>query len=136
MRALKICLWIVGIFFLTGLVGLFLPDAVWVSIVQFFGVEAAAFTDFPLAEYMLRACLAMSAIIGVYLIVMALDPAKYKVLIPLTGLALMSLGLVCLLSGLLSAMPAKWFIADSFSCMLPGTMIIVFWQTAKLTGTK
>lgn len=136
MRGLKICLWIVGIFFLLGVGGLFLPDPAWVSIVEFFGVESSGFTNSPLAEYMLRACLAMAAIIGVYLIALALHPVKYPALIPITGLALILLGLVCLASGLLSAMPAKWFMADSLSCLLPGVLVLVFWQKAKLSSTK
>lgn len=132
MRALKICLWITGILFLLGGVGLFLPDSVWVAIIEFFGVESSSLVNSPLAEYMLRAALAMTFIMGVFLVVLALFPVKYWALIPFTGLALLFLGVACAVSGLVSAMPATWFLGDSLSCLVLGALILLFWQRVKI----
>jgi len=131
MRGLKICLWVSGVMFLLGGIGLFLPDPTWVCIVEFFGVESTALTDSPLAEYMLRAGLAMCFMIGVFLIALGLRPVKYAGLIPFSGLAILLLGLACAVSGVVAGMPVMWILGDSLSCLILGALILVFWKMAK-----
>ena len=135
MRGLKICLWVAGVLFLLGAAGIFLPDPAWVSIVEFFGGESSDLAYSPLSEYLLRVALAMSFLMGVYLVVLALQPMKYPVLIPFTGLALLFLGLACGVSGVLAAMPVLWFMGDSLSCLVLGVLILLFWQKAKVDRT-
>lgn len=135
MRALKVCLSVSGVLFLLGAVGLFLPDSMWVSILNFFGDESSDLSYSPVGEYLIRVSLAMSSMIGVYLIVLALHPMKYPVLIPVTGLALLFLGVVCGVSGLVAAMPTMWFMGDSLSCLVLGILILLFWQKAKVSQT-
>jgi len=133
MRALKICLWIAGVLWLLSLIGVFLPISAWESVGKFFGAEPLGLVDSPLFVYMIRVGLAMAAAIGVYLIILALNPMKYPVLVPFTGLAGIFIGIVCGITGLLTAMPALWFLGDSLSCFIGGVLILIFWQKAKKT---
>ena len=131
MRALKICLWIAGILCLLSIFGIFLPIAAWESIAKFFGTDSLGLPDSPLVEYMVRLGSAMFVATGVYLIILALHPMKYPVLIPFTGLAGLFLGMVCGITGLVAEMPPLWFLGDSLSCLVLGILILLFWQKAK-----
>jgi hypothetical protein len=132
MRSLKICLWIAAIGCLLSVVGVFLPLSVFESFAKIFGVPA--FPDSPLFVYAVRVSSAMAVATGVYLIILALDPMKYPVLIPFTGLASIFLGVVCGIAGLAAGMAPMWFLGDSLSCLVMGVLILVFWQQAKQTS--
>lgn len=133
MRALKICLWIAGILCLLSVFGIFLPVSSLESIAKVFGVES--FPDSPLVLYVVRVMLATDVATGVYLIILALHPMKYPVLIPFTGLAAVFLGLVCGITGLIAAMPPMWFLGDFLGCLVLGILIVLFWQKAKVNQT-
>ncbi len=133
MRGLKICLWIAGVACLLSIFGVFLPVSMWESIAKFFGVESLHLPDSPLVEYVVRVGSAMSVAMGVYLIILALHPTKYPVLVPFTGLAAVFLGMVCGITGLVVGMPPLWFLGDSLSCLVLGILILVFWRQAKKT---
>ena len=135
MRALKICLWIAGILCLLSISGMFLPVSAWESFLRFFGHESFNLPNSPLFEYAVRVGSAMAVATGVYLIILALHPMKYPVLIPFTGLAAIFLGVVCGVTGLVAAMPLLWFMGDSLSCLVLGILILVFWQKIKTNQT-
>ena len=135
MRALKICLWIAAIMCLLSVFGMFLPISAWESIAKFFGAESFHLPESPLVEYVVRVGSAMAVATGVYLIILALHPMKYPVLIPFTGLASVFLGVVCGITGLVVAMPPLWFLGDFLSCLVLGILILVFWQKAKANQT-
>jgi hypothetical protein len=130
MRALKICLWIAGILCLLSVFGMFLPISACESIAKFFGGDS--FPDSPMVLYAVRVMSADYVATGVYLIILALCPMKYPVLIPFTGLAAVFLGVVFGITGLIAAMPPMWFLGDSLSCLVLGSLILVFWQKAKV----
>ena len=132
MRALKICLWIAAILCLLSVVGMFLPVSAWEPISGFFGVESFHPPHSPLVEYMLRVASATYVAIGVYLIILALHPMKYPVLIPFTGMASIFMGVVCGINGLIAVMPGLWFLGDSLGCLIFGILILAFWQKAKV----
>ena len=136
MRALKICLWIAGILCLLSIGGMFLPHSAWESIVKFFGAESlhqaiVQIPDSPLVEYAVRVGSATYVAVGVYLIILALHPMKYPVLIPFTGLAAVFLGLVCGITGLAVGMSPVWFLGDTLSCVIVGVLILVSWKQVK-----
>jgi hypothetical protein len=128
MRGLKICLWIAGILCLL-VVGLFLPLSAYESITGFFGIETLP--DSPLIMYAIRTVSATFIGIGAFFIILALNPVKYGVLVPFSGLAAVFIGVVCMITGLAVGMPALWFLGDSLSCLVLGVLILVFWQKAK-----
>jgi hypothetical protein len=109
-----------------------LPMSALESFAKAFGTQA--FPDSPLFVYVTRVVSAMAVATGVYLIILALHPMKYPVLIPFTGLAAIFLGVVCGITGLaVVGMSALWFVGDSLSCLIVGGLILVFWQQAKQT---
>jgi hypothetical protein len=132
MRGLKICLLITGILCLLAVVGLFLPLSAFESITAFFGIETLP--DSPLIMYAIRVVSAMNVGIGVFFIILALNPVKYGVIVPFSGIVSVLLGVVCGITGSAVGMPAKWFLGDSLSCLVLGVLILVFWQKAKQTA--
>ncbi|MFC1739086.1 hypothetical protein ACFL1G_08570 [Planctomycetota bacterium] len=135
MRALKVCLWIAGILCLLSAFGMFLPISAWESIAKYFGIESLHLPDSPLVEYAVRVMSATYAGVGVFFVILALDPMKYGVMIPFTGLAAMCLGVVCGITGLVVSMPVLWFLGDFVSCTVLGVLILVFWRQAKMAGS-
>ncbi len=133
MRGLKICLWITGILCLLSVVGLFLSISAFESIAGFFGIETLP--DSPLVIYVIRTMSATFAGIGVFFIILALNPVKYGVIVPFSGLTAVFIGVVCLVTGLGVGMPAVWFLGDFLSCAVLGVLILVFWQKAKKTAS-
>ena len=131
MRALKICLWIAGILCLLSGFGMFLPISALESIAKLFGIESLHIPDSPLVEYAVRVMSAMAVAMGVYLIILALNPMKYGIMVPFTGLASVFLGVVCGITGLVVGMYPLWFLGDSLSCLVLGVLILVFWRQAK-----
>ncbi len=132
MRALKICLWIAGVGCLLSVFGIFLPMPVFESIAKFFGIELLP--DSPLLVYAVRLMSATYAAVGVFFIILALDPMKYGVMVPFSGLGAVFVGVVCAIAGLSTAMPLWWFLGDSLSCLVLGVLILVYWQQAKQTS--
>jgi len=132
MRALKICLWIAGVGCLLSVFGMFLPMLVFESIAKFFGIESLP--DSPLLVYAVRLMSATYAAVGVFFIILALDPMKYGVMVPFSGVGAVFVGVVCAIAGLLTAMPLWGFLGDSLSCLVLGVLILVFWRQAKQTS--
>ena len=125
MRALKICLWIAGFACLLSVFGMFLPVSAWESIAKFFGIESLP--DSPLFMYAVRLMSGTYAAVGVFFVILALDPMKYGVMVPFSGLGAVFVGVVCAIAGLLTEMPLWWFLGDSLSCLVLGVLILVFW---------
>ena len=134
MRALKICLWIAGVLCLLSVFGMFLPISVWQSIAKVFGVQLVL-PDSPLVEYAVRLMSATYVAVGVYLVILALNPMKYGIMVPFTGIAAVLLGVVCMITGVIVKMPVMWFLGDAIPCIVLGFLIVVFWQRAKLAHT-
>jgi len=132
MRALKICLWIAGIGCLLSVFGMFLPVSAWESIAKAFGIEP--FPDSPQFMYGVRLMSGTYAAVGVFFVILALRPMKYGVMVPFSGLGALFVGVVCAITGLLTAMPLWWFLGDSLSCLVLGVLILVFWRQAKQTA--
>jgi len=132
MRALKICLWIAGIGCLLSLFGMVLPVSLWESIARFFGIESSP--DSPQFIYAIRVGSGTYAGVGIFFIILALDPLKYGVMVPFSGLGAVFVGVVCAIAGLLTKMAFWWFMGDSLSCLVLGVLILVFWQQAKKTA--
>ncbi|MCP4611814.1 MAG: hypothetical protein GY845_24185 [Planctomycetes bacterium] len=131
MRALKICLWLAGIACLLSLFGTVLPASSWQSLAKYVGVES--FPEAPQFIYAIRVGSGTYVGVGVFFIILALAPLKYGVMVPFAALGALFVGVVCLIAGLITAMPFWWFMGDSLSCLVLGVLILVFWQQAKKT---
>ena len=130
MRGLKVCLWIAAVGCLLSVFGMFLPLSVWESIAKAFDVQLVL-PDSPLFVYAIRLMSATYAAVGVYLVILALHPTKYGVMVPFTALAAVFLGVVCAITGMVVGMPVLWFLGDSLSCAVLGVLIVVFWRQAR-----
>ena len=129
MRALKIVLWVTGILCLLSVVGMFLPVSAFEPIAKFFGVESLP--DSPVVEYAIRAMSATYAGVGIFFIILALNPAKYGVMVPFSGLCSIFIGAVCAITGIVVRMPVLWYLGDSLPCLVLGVLILVFWRQAR-----
>ena len=134
MRGLKICLWVAGIACLTSVAGLILPVSAWEAIGEAFGIESLP--NSPEFMYAARLLSAMSGATGVFLIILALDPLKYGIMVPFAGVASICLGVVCGIAGSVVAMPTWWYLGDSLSCLVLGALMLVFWKHASQTAAK
>ncbi len=129
MRGLKVCLWVAAVACLMSVVGVFMPVSAWESVAKTFGVESLPNT--PVCEYMTRLMLATYGAIGVYLIILALRPLDYGIMVPFTAVSSIVLGAVCMVTGITSGMPVQWFLGDSLPCLIIGALVLVFWKKAK-----
>ena len=132
MKALKICLWLTGIVCLLSVIGIVAPLKNIQWFMGLFGIESLP--DSPLFLYMLRLVCATWAGIGVFFIILALNPLCYGVLVPLSGLFLIFVGAVCGVVGFMIKMPFKWYAGDLLSCVVLGLLILIFYQKAKNAG--
>jgi len=129
MRALRVVLCVTGILCLLSVVGIFLPVSAFESIAKFFGVESIP--DSPVVKYAVRAICATYVGVGIFFIILALDPAKYGVMVPFSGLCSIFVGVVCAITGIAVRMPALWYLGDSVPCLVLGVLILVFWRQAR-----
>lgn len=130
MFGLKSCLWIAGIACLISVCTMFfLPLSSWETIAKHFGVESLP--DTPVFVYVARLTSAMWTMIGVFFIILALNPIKYDVMIPFAGLAMVFLGMVCWVTGLVMEMPSRLVLTDSLSGIVLGTLIFALWKKTK-----
>jgi hypothetical protein len=101
------------------------------SIWSTFGIESLP--DSPQFMYAVRLLTATYGAVGVFFVILALDPAKYGVMVPFAGIASVFLGVVCGIAGPAAEMPTWWFLGDSLSCLVLGVLILVFWRQAGQT---
>ena len=132
MRALKICLWAGAAACLLLVFGLFLSISMLESIARTFGMDS--FPDTPVIVYAVRVTSATYVAIGAFFLILALDPIKYGVLVPFSGVAAVFLGIVCFVYGLLAGMSFIWFAGDGLFCMAFGVLTLVFWRRAVAEG--
>jgi hypothetical protein len=128
MRALKTCLWIVGLICLLAALGLFLPMSVLESLANAFGNEA--FPDSPAFAYTIRGLCATYVAAGVFLIILARSPMKYGVMVPFAGAAAIFVGVACGVAGVATRVPPMWFLGDLVSSTLAGILILLLWRRA------
>ncbi len=132
MRGLKICLWVAGVVCVLSVIGIFLPMSVWEWFGRAFGIDLAL-PEGPVWTYAVRLMSATYGVIGVYLLILALDPMKYGVMVPFTGIAALFVGICAGIVGLAAGMPALWFLGDCISCTVMGILVLVFWKRACAT---
>ena len=133
MRGLKICLWISGILCLLEGAGVFLPVSAIESFCTWMGLES--FPDSALFIYGIRVMSAMAVGIGVFFIILAMDPMKYGILVPFSGIAAIVLGFICAIVGISVKMQALWFWSDFLCCFVIGILILIFWRQSRQKST-
>ncbi len=134
MRALKVCLWVLGLLCLSGLLGLLLPISTMQALAETFGEQP--FPDSPLFNYTVRAMSATYVLVGIFFIILARDPLRYGPLVPFSGAAGIILGIVCAVTGALLGMPIMWFAGDALFCIVFGAAILILWKRAASSAAE
>ena len=129
MRRLKLCLWITAVSCLAAAVFMVLPIPTIESFFENFGIEPLP--DTPIFIYIARLISATYAVIGVFLVILALKPMKYGVLVPFAGVSTLFIGLVCGTVGVISVIPKLWFLGDALFGIILGLGILISWQKVK-----
>jgi len=129
MRGLKVVLWIAATGCLLSVLGLFLPMSALATIGSVFGVDELP--DSPLFIYAVRVMSATYVTIGVFFLILALDPARYGILVPFGGAASVFVGVVFAVAGLAAGIPVSWWIGDALFCGVTGILILIFQRRAK-----
>ena len=124
MRSLKIILWITAIGCLTAVPFIFLPWAVVESIGSWFGIESLP--DAPIVIYFFKVVFGVFGLIGVFFIILARDPLKYRFMLNLGMLGLILFGLLALIIGFSLGLPPIVYLGDGLSGLVLGIAILIF----------
>lgn len=126
MRALKVVLVVIGILcFISSAPGVFAP---WSSIARWLGVLGLqAPSDHPLVVYCLRLSSLGFALIGVFFMVLATDPMRYRPMLVLAVCGAFITAGVALVTGCLVQMQPRWYLTDAAASLVAAVLILAFW---------
>lgn len=125
MKALKVVLAVTGVVCLLSASGALLP---WTSIARFLemmGLEAAP--AHRLIVYCLRLVGLSFALIGVFFLILATDPLRYRPMLVLAVCGLWAMALAALVTGWRVGMPRFWYLGDATSCVIVAVLIHARW---------
>ncbi len=125
MKALRVFLAVAGLVCLSGFLGVVVPPEVMARTATRYGVEAPAAG--PLFTYVFRLAAAVVASCGVFYLVLASDPKRHGLLVPVGGAALLFVGAVLGVTGSSAGMVPGVFLLDALSCAGVGLGILVTW---------
>ena len=129
MRGLKACLWIAGVLCVLAVVGLFLPMSALDRIAQVFG--GVNLPEESLVNYGVRGISATFVAIGVFYIMLALDPERYGPMVPFSGAAAVFVGLSCGVAGAVEGLSVMVYLFDALGCTVVGLLILGFWNKCR-----
>ncbi len=93
------------------------------ALVQLKGLGADAIPDDPMLDYWLRMAAGAFTGIGVFCMVLAINPKKYSAVIPFAGLFLIIEGIILLVHGIRLGLEPIPFYFDVTFCLATGTGI-------------
>jgi hypothetical protein len=121
MKFLKVVLWICGIGFMLSFIVMILPWSAIESLYGFFGEGALPGT--PVSGYVIRVMCAIVGLIGIYFLMLARDPVRYRPLLFFTSLGLIACGLLCFFIGLIVGISPLFYIGDGLFGIISGLII-------------
>lgn len=126
MRGLKVVLVVVGIVcFVSSAGALVLP---WPSIVRALGtIGLEAPPEHPVVIYGARLMVLAFALIGVFFLVLASDPLRYRPMLVLAVCGCFAVAACALVTGWLTGIQPLWYLGDAVSCAVAGVFILAFW---------
>jgi hypothetical protein len=126
MKALKIVLVAIGLVCALGCApGVVAP---WPTVNHWLGIIGVEpLPDQPMVVYCVRLSSLGFALIGVFFLLLATDPLRYRPLLALGVWGLLLTSAVALTTGRLVAMQPPWYWADSGVSLLVAVLILVFW---------
>lgn len=124
MKALRIVLVIVGLLILVvSLPGVFVPWEKIVWLAEQSGLTLPTAAQSGIMVYLVRASFMTFAWAGVLFLLAAVDPTKYMGLVRALALALICIGLTCVLVGTKLALPRWVYLIDGGIGLLGGALI-------------
>lgn len=121
LQLLRVFLLVAGFGWAISLYGVFAPWNAAVSELQ--GLGAGRIPHDPMLDYWLRMAAGAFTGIGVFFLVVAVNPRRFAAAIPLAGLFLMAEGVVLLVHGLRLGLAPLPFYVDMAFCLLTGAGI-------------
>lgn len=122
---LRIMLIVVALTGLVGVVDLFISWETTVGIMGRLGIAGVpAASPSPIIEYWLRMMAAVSVVVGYLYLVAALNPWKFKSLLPILGWGLILIGVTAGYHGFRLGLPPWPFYADLGICAICGPGIV------------
>ena len=128
MKGLKITLWICGVLCLLGGILAAFPWRAIAGMCQWVGVQPPAAE--PITVFMIRLCLVMAGMIGVFFIILARNPLKYGAMLLLAAYGLLCYGLFCLVAGIRYALPVWVYAGDVLFGFVTGALILMYRKRA------
>lgn len=129
MKGLKTILWIAGVVCLLAVIGLFLPMSTLDRMTQVLG--GVSLPEGSLVVYGVRTISATFVAIGVFYIMLALDPGRYGPMVPFSGAAAVFVGLSCAVAGAVVGLPILVYLGDAAGCTIMGILILGFWNKSR-----
>lgn len=115
-------LWLVGVFTQLAFVAALMPASWFVTITDAIGLDA--FPETPLAYYLARHLSLIYGFVGIALIVISYQLARYRDLIVYLAYGVMAFGMMQAVIDLQSGMPLTWTLGESISSVIGGLMIL------------
>jgi len=125
MKGLKVVLVVIGVLCLLSAAGLAVPWSSLVSWAEFIGLQAPP--DHPVIVYCARMGSLGSALIGIFFLVLASDPVRYRAMLVLAVCGCFAVAAVALVAGRVTGMQPLWYLGDTVSCTVAGALILAFW---------
>jgi hypothetical protein len=129
MKALKIVLVVMGVLcFLSSAPGAVAP---WSSIVHWLGVLGLdPVPEQPFVVYCVRLSSLGFALIGVFFLVIATNPLRYRPLLALAVWGLLLTAVLAFSTGRMVGMPPLWYLVDTVSSLLAAVLLLLLWPRA------
>ncbi len=133
LRGLKFVLWVVGLCFLAAFSLMWMPWARLTATLTFAGkyVGVSALPGTPEVIYLFRIICGLVALVGLFFLLLALDPLPYGRMVTLGGWGLMFMGAACILAGIASNVPWQNYVLAGVFCLTLGMLIIVPYSVAR-----
>jgi len=122
MKSLKAALWIAAIGCLTAVPFIFSPWTAIESIGSYFGITSLPNT--PIAIYFFKVAFGVFGLIGVFFIILALNPWNYGSMLYLGAFGLILFGLLALILGVSISLPPIVYLGDGLSGLILGIVIL------------
>ena len=123
MIRIKITLWVLAVSFLIGFIFMLFPWQIINRIYIIAGEQPISQT--AAVEYSIRVTCGIVGVIGIYFLILAIDPLKYKTLVFFSSYALIGISLMCIITGLLVDISAIIILGDSLFGFILGIILLL-----------
>ena len=131
---LKIVLWLSGLVFMFFGSWAFLPKETIQRIAAWYGGligEELAFGGAAIEVYMLRLIAASSLVFGLFLIIAAINPVRFRVLVTFAIVLSGAYAVAAPIAGQMSGLSFRWYVLDAGPALLMFVLLLIFRKQAR-----